>query len=89
VAEKGLAKREIREAKKQSENSEQTFEEAIETVSKQRTQQEDQGIKVRTEITFAGDDAEALRKAAKDIGTSEQGVIRDAIRTYLKSEGYI
>lgn len=88
VQESNLAKRELREARKRAENSDDSFEEVIDTISQEKEEKQESGIKVEARITIAGHDAEALRNAAKDLGTSEEGVVRRAIEEFLDTEGY-
>lgn len=88
VQEEGLAKRDIREAQKRAENSDDSFTEVIDTISQEKEERQEGGIKVEARVTVAGQDAEALREAAKDMGTSEEDVVRHAIEEFLDSKGY-
>lgn len=88
VQETGLGKKEIREARKRAENSADSFEQVIDTISQEKEKQRESGIKVEARVTVAGHDAEALREAAKDMGTSEEGVVRRAIDDFLDAKGY-
>jgi len=88
VQESGLSKREIREARKRAKNSGDSFDEVIDTISQEKEERQESGIKVEARVTVAGHDAEALREAAKDMGTSEEGVVRRAIEDFLDSKGY-
>lgn len=88
VQEAGLARNQIREARKRAANSDDSFEEVIDTISQEKEVQRDSGIKVEARITVAGHDAEALREAAKDLGTSEEGVVQRAIKDFLDAKGY-
>lgn len=88
VQRSGLAKKDLREARKRAENSGDSFEEVIDTISQEKEERKESNIKVEARITVAGHDAEALRDAAKDLGTSEEGVVRRAIEDFLDSRGY-
>lgn len=83
-----LNQREIREARKRAERSGDAFDKVLEEVSQEREDRQGD-IKVHTELTFTGDYAEGLQRAARDLGTSEEEIVRDAIREYLAEEGYI
>ena len=87
VVQEGLTQSEIREAKTRAERGEGTFNEVVEKVSKRDDTEGE--IQVRTEVTFTGDYAEGLQMAAREYGTSEEEIIRQAIGDYLAEEGYI
>ncbi|WP_134668875.1 ParB/RepB/Spo0J family partition protein [Halorussus marinus] len=88
VVQSGATQSEIREAKKRTERGEGSFDEVIEKVSQDSEEKSGQ-IQVRTEVTFTGDYAEGLQRAAKDYGTSEEELIRKAINEYLSDQGYL
>ncbi|WP_135826427.1 ParB/RepB/Spo0J family partition protein [Halorussus ruber] len=88
VVQSGATQSEIREAKKRTERGDGSFDEAIEEVS-QKSEEKSGQIQVRTEVTFTGDYAEGLQRAARDYGTSEEELIRQAISDYLSEEGYL
>lgn len=89
VVKEGATQSQIREAKKRAERGEGSFEDTIESVTQETSNDTDGGIQVRTEVTFTGEYAEGLRNAAKDKGTSEEEVVREAIAEYLKTERYV
>lgn len=90
VVKEGVTQSQIREAKKRTERGEGTFEEVVEKVKKQSSPDKTGGsIQVRTEVTFTGEYARGLQSAARDKGTSEEEIVRDAIAEYLKSENYL
>lgn len=90
VVNEGVTQSQIREAKKRTERGEGSFEEVVEKVSKQSSNEEASGsIQVRTEVTFTGEYAKGLQSAARDKGTSEEEVVRGAIAEYLRTEGYL
>lgn len=89
VVEGDLSSREIREAKKLAERGDQSFSETVEKVGKEKDDEPSGSVKVETRVTFTGDYAVGLREAARDYGTSEEQVVKGAIKDYLTDEGYI
>lgn len=88
VAEENLSREDVRKARKEAERGDQDFKEVIE--KKSQSQDEPEGsVRVRTETTFSGDYAEGLIAAAEDRGTTEEDIVKDAIKLYLSEEGYI
>lgn len=88
VVEGDMSQREVREARKRSERSGRPMNETIREVSEER-QNSQGGIRVDTRVTFTGKHAEALQRAARDSGTSEEQVVKGAIEAYLSQEGYL
>jgi ParB family chromosome partitioning protein len=88
VQQSGLADRALLEAKKRAENSGDSFDEVIDTLSQEKEKKQKSGIKVEARVTVAGHEAEALQEAAKDLGTSEEDVVRRAVGDFLDSQGY-
>jgi ParB family chromosome partitioning protein len=89
VATSDLSQRDVLEATKQARRSkDKNLTEVIEGMKKAK-QGETGEIRVRTRVTFTGNQADGLKEAAKDLGTSEEEVVRQAIRSYLKSNKYI
>lgn len=89
VAKNDLSSEEVREAKKRANRGEQSFVETVEEVSKEKVEQREGEMKVRTETTFTGDYAVGLKRAARDYGTSEEQLVRKAIEAFLTDEGYL
>ncbi|QSG07909.1 ParB/RepB/Spo0J family partition protein [Halapricum desulfuricans] len=89
VAKNDLSSEEVREAKKRADRGEQSFVETVEEVSKEKEEQREGDMKVRTETTFTGDYAVGLKRAARDYGTSEEQLVRKAIEAFLMDEGYL
>jgi ParB family chromosome partitioning protein len=89
VATSDLSQRDVLEATKQARRSEdKDLKEVIDEMKE--TKGEGTGeIRVRTRVTFTGDRADGLKEAAKDLGTSEEEVVRQAIKSYLESNKYI
>lgn len=88
VVDNELNKREIREARTRAERGGDSFDAALREISKEK-QETEGSIKVHTELTFTGDYAEGLQEAARDRGTSEEEIIREAIDEYLSQSEYI
>lgn len=88
VVRDGVSDRQLREAKKRAERSGDSLTKEIKNVNKESEEKEG-GIKVETRVTFTGNYAMGLQKAAKESGTSEEQVVRKAIRDYLTEEGYL
>lgn len=89
VAESGLSQRDVLEATKQARrNDNKKLKEVVQEMKEQKSSNSG-NIRVRTRVTFSGHQAEGLRNAAKDLGTSEEEVVRDAIQDYLKSNNYV
>lgn len=88
VVQSGLTQRQIREAKKRSQRGGTSLVQEIERISKESQKTEGE-IRVRTEVTFTGEYAEGLQKAARDAGSSEEDIVRRAIEHYLIDEGYL
>ena len=90
VVDKDLSQNQIREARKKAEHSDRSMQENVEEVQQETEEREAQGrIKVQTRVTFTGEYAEGLQKAARDYGTSEEDIVREAIKDYLTKEDYI
>lgn len=88
VVEYGLNTDQIREARKRAERSGDSFEKTIDQVHQEINETQGQ-IRVETRVTFTGEYAEGLQLAARDRGTSEEDIVRQAIRKYLSDEGYL
>lgn len=87
VAENNLSQSQVLEATKRARRGED-LEEVVGEIAQER--QERQGeIRVNVSVTFTGDYGEALREAARDMGTSEERVVRGAIEQYLEEEDYL
>jgi ParB/RepB/Spo0J family partition protein len=84
-----LSQRDVLEATKQARRDEETdLKEVIKEMDSQKSENEGE-IRVRTRVTFTGNQADGLKDAAKDLGTSEEEVVRNAIQDYLESNGYV
>lgn len=79
----------VRKAKKRSENRGEPITETIDEVTSEKKERQKSEIKARVDVTLTGGKAEGLRRAAKDIGTSEDRILEEAIEYYLSDEGYI
>ncbi len=89
VAESDLSQRDVLEATKQARRSEEEdLEQVIEQMAETKSSSSG-SIRVRTRVTFTGDQADGLKEAAKNLGTSEEEVVRNAIQNYLKENGYV
>lgn len=89
VAESDLSQRDVLEATKQARrNDNKGLKDVINQMKTQKSS-EDGDIRVRTRVTFTGNQADGLQSAAKDMGTSEEEVVRHAIEDYLKSNNYV
>jgi ParB family chromosome partitioning protein len=89
VADSNLSQRDVLEATKQARRDDNTeLKEVIQDMSEQKSESSG-SIRVRTRVTFTGDQADGLQEAAKDLGTSEEEVVRQAIEKYLKSNNYV
>jgi ParB family chromosome partitioning protein len=89
VAESNLSQRDVLEATKQARRSK---DKGLKDIIKEMQQAKSEGsgqIRVRTRVTFTGNQADGLKKAAKELGTSEEEVVRKAIEDYLKNNQYI
>lgn len=89
VAESDLSQRDVLEATKQARRDEDSdLSEVIQSMSQQK-EESSGSIRVRTRVTFTGSQADGLKKAAQDLGTSEEEVVRKAIQSYLDSNKYV
>jgi len=88
VAESKLSQRDVLEASKQARRSDENLKQVIEEMKEQKSETSGD-IRVRTRVTFTGNKADGLQKAAKELGTSEEEVVRQAIDQYLQSNNYI
>lgn len=87
VAENNLSQSQVLEATKRARRGED-LDQVVNEIAQER--QERQGeIRVNVSVTFTGDYGEALREAARDMGTSEERVVRGAIEQYLEEEEYL
>jgi hypothetical protein len=87
VVENNLSQSQVLEATKRARRGED-LDEVVDEIAQER--QERQGeIRVNVSVTFTGDYGEALREAARDMGTSEERVVRGAIEQYLEEEDYL
>lgn len=89
VAESNLSQRDVLEATKQARRSEdKDLEEVVEEMKQQKSAA-DGNNRVRARVTFTGDQASGLQDAARDLGTSEEDVVRHAVEEYLNSSNYM
>jgi len=89
VAESGLSQRDVLEATKQARRSgDKGLKDVINEMKNVKSENEGE-IRVRTRVTFTGNQAGGLKEAARDLGTSEEEVVRQAIESYLKSNNYV
>jgi ParB/RepB/Spo0J family partition protein len=86
VAESDASQRDILEAEQRAKRGED-FENALDEIVSQKPNKGE--IRVRTQVTFTGNYAEGLRELAKERGTSEDEVVRQAIKEHLTNEGYL
>lgn len=86
ASEKGLNKDDMREVSKKTKRG-QDVDEAVEDVVSEKKEQT--GPKVKVNVTFFGETAEALTACGKDRGISENDVGRKAVTDYLEREGYL
>lgn len=87
VAEENLSQSQVLEATKRARRGED-IDEVVEEMAQSRQEREGD-IRVNVSVTFTGDYGEGLREAARDMGTSEERVVRGAIEQYLEEEGYL
>lgn len=89
VAESDLSQRDVLEATKQARRSTDKGLKDVLNEMKQQKSEDSGDIRVRTRVTFTGNQADGLKEAAKELGTSEEEVVRQAIESYLQSNGYV
>jgi ParB/RepB/Spo0J family partition protein len=89
VAESDLSQRDVLEATKQARRSDHKSLKSVINEMQQQKSGDRGNIRVRTRVTFTGDQADGLQNAAKDLGTSEEEVVRQAIQEYLKENNYV
>jgi len=87
VAEKDLSQSQVLEATKRARRGEE-LDEVVEEMAQKRQDRKGE-IRVNVSVTFTGDYGEGLREAAREMGTSEENVVRGAIERYLEDEGYL
>lgn len=87
VAEKDLSQSQVLEATKRARRGEDLGE-VVEEMAQKRQGRKGE-IRVNVSVTFTGDYGEGLREAAREMGTSEENVVRGAIERYLEDEGYL
>jgi len=87
VAEKNLSQSQVLEATKRARRGED-LNEVVEEMAQKRQDRKGE-IRVNVSVTFTGDYGEGLREAAREMGTSEENVVRGAIERYLEDEGYL
>ncbi|MFB6222332.1 MAG: ParB/RepB/Spo0J family partition protein [Haloarcula sp.] len=87
VAEENLSQSQVLEATKRARRGED-LDDVIEEMSQKRQERKGE-IRVNVSVTFTGDYGEGLREAAREMGTSEENVVRGAIERYLEEEGYL
>lgn len=89
VAESDLSQRDILEATKQARrNDNKGLKEVVEEMDENKSENEGE-IRVRARVTVTGNQADGLKSAAKELGTSEEEVVRKAVQDYLESNGYV
>lgn len=89
VSESNLSQRDVLEATKQGRRrDDKNLKEVIQEMDNQKSESEGE-IRVRTRVTFVGNQADGLKKAAQDLGTSEEEVVRNAIQSYLEVNEYV
>lgn len=89
VAESDLSQRDVLEATKQARRSEdKNLKQVVGEMSEDKSENEGD-IRIRARVTVTGSQADGLKNAAKDLGTSEEEVVRQAVQDYLDSNGYI
>lgn len=86
VADAGLGDSSMEEVN-QRVNRGQDIEEAIQQVKQER--ESDSGITVHTRVVFTGRHAEAIERAAKDRGASDEQIVRVAVESFLQDKGYL
>lgn len=89
VASSNLSQRDVLEATKQARRNDSKNLKEVIAEMKQAKAENSGEIRVRTRVTFTGNQADGLKKAAKNLGTSEEEVVRDAIKSYLETNGYV
>lgn len=88
VAKSDLSQRDVLEATKQARRSDDAdLKQVVREMDEEKKNSQGE-IRVRTRVTFTGNHANGLKEAAKDMGTSEEEVVREAIDSYLNSNGY-
>lgn len=78
-----FAQRDVQQVKRQQERGE-SFAKAVENVEESR-----EGRSITRTVTFNGRVADALDRCGKDDATSDQEVIREAVKRYLEERGYL
>jgi len=88
VSKNDLSQSQVIEAEKRSRRGE-NFEEVIDEMAQEKSKGHNGEIKVNVNITFTGDYAAALQQDAKNVGTSEQQIVKGAMEEYLETKGYL
>lgn len=84
-----LSEKDIREARKLTENDDKEPVKAVQEVAEDKAKKQLGRVKVRSSVTFTGNRAEAVQRMAEERGTTENKIVEQAVENYLGSEGYL
>lgn len=91
VEEEDLSKDDVVEARRQSDETGESMEQTVETVAEEKNKHNEVSRSRRAYIDFtlSGEDADAIKEAAKASGTTPKQYAKAAIRRELESEGHL
>lgn len=91
VEEEGLSKDDVVEARRQSSETGESMEQTVEQVAEEKRKQKEvsRNRRVYIDFTLSGDEADAIKAAAKESGTTPKQHAKAVIRRNLEEEGHL